>query len=101
MRVGKIRVWVWLVVAAFGVVGFAGCGGGGKKSTSTSSAAPAVGKNAKVAALVPAAVRSKGKWYRLSFVCKTSADHMSVLSFDYKIGDAIPKEHWEEYNLFD
>ena len=60
MRVGKIRVWVWLVVAACGVVGFAGCGGGGKKSTSTSSAAPAVGKNAKVAALVPAAVRSKG-----------------------------------------
>jgi hypothetical protein len=48
-----------------------------------------------------AAVRSKGKWYRLSFVCKTSSDHMSVLSFDYKIGDAIPKESWEEYNLFD
>jgi polar amino acid transport system substrate-binding protein len=59
MRVGKIRVWVWLVVAACGVAGFAGCGGGGKKSTST-SAAPAVAKNAKVAALVPAAIRSKG-----------------------------------------
>jgi hypothetical protein len=48
-----------------------------------------------------AAVRSKGKWYHLSFVCKTSADHMKVLSFDYQIGDAIPKEHWEQYNLFD
>ena len=48
-----------------------------------------------------AAVRSKGKWYRLSFTCKTSADHLDVLSFDYEIGDAIPKESWEEYNLFD
>ena len=48
-----------------------------------------------------AAVRSKGKWFRLSFVCKTSAGHMSVLSFDYQIGDAIPKESWEQFNLFD
>jgi hypothetical protein len=48
-----------------------------------------------------AAVRSKGKWFRLSFVCKTSADHMKVLSFDYQIGDAIPKESWEQFNLFD
>ncbi len=48
-----------------------------------------------------AAVRSKGKWYSLTFVCKTSADHMQVLSFDYQIGDLIPKEKWEEYNLFD
>ena len=48
-----------------------------------------------------AAVRSKGKWYSLSFVCKTSADHMQVLSFDYQIGAPIPKEKWEEYNLFD
>ena len=48
-----------------------------------------------------AAVRSKGNWYRLSFVCKTSADHMKVLSFDYQIGDAIPKESWEQFNLFD
>jgi hypothetical protein len=48
-----------------------------------------------------AAVRSKGKWYHLSFVCKTSTDHMKVLSFDYQIGGAIPKESWEQYNLFD
>ena len=48
-----------------------------------------------------AAVRSKGKWYHLSFVCKTSADHMNVLSFDYQIGAAIPKESWNRYNLFD
>jgi hypothetical protein len=48
-----------------------------------------------------AAVRSKGKWYRLSFVCKTSADHMQVQSFDYKIGDQIPKESWAQYNLYD
>ena len=48
-----------------------------------------------------AAFRSKGKWYGLSYVCKTSDDHMNVLDFDYRIGDLIPEDKWEEYGLWD
>ncbi len=48
-----------------------------------------------------AAFRSKGKWYSLSFVCKTSDDHMDVLDFSYRIGDLIPEDKWEEYGLWD
>jgi Domain of Unknown Function (DUF930) len=48
-----------------------------------------------------AAFRSKGKWYRLSYACKTTADHMDVLDFNYKIGDAIPESDWQKYDLWD
>lgn len=46
------------------------------------------------------AFRSKGEWYRLSFRCLTTPDHMQVLSLRYKIGDKIPVEEWEQYNLY-
>jgi hypothetical protein len=46
------------------------------------------------------AFRSKGKWYRYSFTCKATADHMKVSSFSYKIGDQIPEEKWESYGLY-
>ncbi len=48
-----------------------------------------------------AAFRSKGKWYRLSYVCRTSDDHMDVLDFNYKIGEPIPEDEWEKYGLWD
>jgi hypothetical protein len=47
-----------------------------------------------------AAFRSKGRWYALVFVCKGSADHFSVVSFDYRIGDLIPKSRWADYDLW-
>jgi hypothetical protein len=47
-----------------------------------------------------AAFRSRGKWYRLSYICKTSPDRMKVLSFDYKIGPPIPEEKWSAYGLW-
>lgn len=47
-----------------------------------------------------AAFRSRGRWYALSFVCKASADHLKVLTFDYKIGDAIPEAEWADYGLW-
>jgi len=47
-----------------------------------------------------AAFRSRGKWYQFSFTCETSPDHMKVLSFNYRIGDAIPEEKWESYGLW-
>jgi hypothetical protein len=46
------------------------------------------------------AFRSKGKWYQFSFTCSTSPDRMKVLSFDYKIGSAIPEEKWNDYGLY-
>ena len=47
-----------------------------------------------------AAFRSKGKWYKLSFVCKGSSDHTEVISFDYKIGELIPAKQWADYDLW-
>lgn len=46
------------------------------------------------------AFRSKGKWYRYSFSCKATADHMAVSSFSYKIGGPIPEDQWEAYGLY-
>jgi hypothetical protein len=46
------------------------------------------------------AFRSKEEWYRFSYICTTGADHMSVTSFEFKIGDKIPKEKWEDYGLW-
>lgn len=46
------------------------------------------------------AFRSKGKWYRYSFSCQATADHMAVSTFSYKIGDPIPEEQWETYGLY-
>jgi Domain of Unknown Function (DUF930) len=48
-----------------------------------------------------AAFRSKGKWYQLSYVCRTSDDHMDVLDFNYKIGEAIPENDWEKFGLWE
>jgi hypothetical protein len=47
-----------------------------------------------------AAFRSRKKWYRLSYTCKTTPDRMKVLSFDYKIGSEIPEEKWSAYGLW-
>jgi Domain of Unknown Function (DUF930) len=46
------------------------------------------------------AFKSKGQWYRFSFTCKTSADHMQVTSFSYQVGEAIPPEQWEKSGLW-
>lgn len=49
----------------------------------------------------PGAVfRSKGEWYRLKFKCSTGPDHIQVLSFNYKIGDIIPREEWDTHYLY-
>jgi hypothetical protein len=42
---------------------------------------------------------SKGAWYRFSFTCSTSPDHMQVTAFTYQIGDPIPEAIWEEHGL--
>ena len=47
-----------------------------------------------------AAFRAKGRWYRLSYTCRTAHDRMQVLSFRYKIGDRISEDDWPKYNLW-
>jgi hypothetical protein len=45
------------------------------------------------------AFRSKGKWYGMSFTCRTTPDRMMVESFDYAIGSPIPQEEWPSHGL--
>ncbi len=45
-------------------------------------------------------LRSRGKWYHLSFACATSADHLEVTKFTYEIGEAIPQDQWAQLNLY-
>jgi hypothetical protein len=46
------------------------------------------------------AFRSQGKWYSFSFKCEASDDHMQVLAFDYKLGEAIPENQWAKDGLW-
>jgi uncharacterized protein DUF930 len=46
------------------------------------------------------AFKSKGQWYQFSFTCKTTGDHMQVLSFSYKVGEPIPQAEWEKNGLW-
>lgn len=46
-----------------------------------------------------AAIRANGLWYRLKFDCTLGADNRTVTAFAFQLGDAIPKEDWEEYYL--
>jgi hypothetical protein len=47
-----------------------------------------------------AAFRSRGKWYALSFACTTTPDHMTVVTFNYKIGAEIPEAKWASDGLW-
>ena len=46
------------------------------------------------------AFRSDGQWYHVAYKCVTAPDHMQVLSLRYRIGDKIPKDEWDQYNLY-
>jgi Domain of Unknown Function (DUF930) len=46
------------------------------------------------------AFRSNGQWYQFSYVCETSPDRLKILSFDYRIGEKIPEQKWDEYGLW-
>jgi len=46
------------------------------------------------------ALRSRDKWFQFSFTCVTSANHLEVTSFDYKMGQPIPEEQWASLNLY-
>ncbi len=46
-----------------------------------------------------AAMHGREGWTNLSFTCRTSADRKTVLSFEYLVGDAIPRSEWSSRNL--
>jgi len=46
------------------------------------------------------AFRSDGRWYALSYTCKTTADHLKVTYFAYHIGKLIPASEWSKYGLW-
>jgi hypothetical protein len=46
------------------------------------------------------AFRSDGRWYSLSYTCKTNPDHLTVTYFHYQIGKLIPTSEWSKYGLW-
>jgi hypothetical protein len=46
-----------------------------------------------------AAFQSSGIWYNLAFRCQVSPDRARVQSFEFAIGDAIPRSQWSSLNL--
>ncbi|MAS03268.1 MAG: hypothetical protein CL534_00970 [Ahrensia sp.] len=46
-----------------------------------------------------AAFRSGGEWRRLSYVCKTGPERIELKSFEYTIGDVVPRENWDAHYL--
>lgn len=46
------------------------------------------------------AYRAGGKWYQMSFTCKATPDHKTVLDFSYKTGAEIPAAKWASYGLW-
>lgn len=47
-----------------------------------------------------AVFRRKGEWYRLSYACTTSADHLSIVSFQFKKGARIAHADWARNFLY-
>jgi hypothetical protein len=47
-----------------------------------------------------AAFRSRDKWYRFSFTCTGTPDHLNIVSFSYKLGSEIPKSRWADLALW-
>ncbi|WP_420959831.1 DUF930 domain-containing protein [Brucella sp. IR073] len=46
-----------------------------------------------------AAFRSKGRWYQIKFRCGLTADLKTVASFEFQVGDPIPREQWAAHYL--
>ncbi|CAN7249078.1 DUF930 domain-containing protein [Pararhizobium sp. LjRoot235] len=45
------------------------------------------------------AFRSKRRWYTIGFTCDVTADLKEVVSFAFRVGEAIPESQWEDHNL--
>ena len=45
------------------------------------------------------AFRSRRKWYGISFKCTVAPGYEGVTAFEFKLGDPIPQDEWEDHNL--
>jgi hypothetical protein len=45
------------------------------------------------------AFRSRRLWYGVAFHCTVAAGYEAVTAFDFKLGDPIPEDEWEEHSL--
>jgi hypothetical protein len=46
-----------------------------------------------------AAFHSNQQWYNIKFKCDLAADHKKVVSFEFIVGDAVPRNEWTRHNL--
>ncbi len=45
------------------------------------------------------AVRSNGKWYRVSYSCETSANGLEIKNFVHQLGAEVPRGEWDAHFL--
>ncbi len=45
------------------------------------------------------AFRSGGVWYQYSFTCSATPDRMKVITLDFKVGEAVPRDEWDAHGL--
>jgi len=49
-----------------------------------------------------ASIRGQGKkWFHISFLCQTGPKHLHAHELSYELGAEIPRDEWEDHNLFD
>ena len=48
-----------------------------------------------------AAIHSGDEWFRLKYICELAPDRMTVVAFEFEMGDPIPRKDWEEHSLPD
>ena len=46
------------------------------------------------------AFRSDGRWYSLSYICRTNPDQMKIVYFSYHVGSLILKNDWSKLGLW-
>ncbi|MEZ5900652.1 MAG: DUF930 domain-containing protein [Hyphomicrobiaceae bacterium] len=56
--------------------------------------------NGEVLTAKGAAVRSKERWFALSFTCEVTKDLLKATTFDYEVGSEIPADKWEDLGLW-
>jgi hypothetical protein len=45
------------------------------------------------------AFRSRRKWYGIAFKCTVAPNYEGVTAFEFKLGNPIPEDQWEDHNL--
>jgi hypothetical protein len=45
------------------------------------------------------AFRSGAQWFNVKYRCEVTPDHETVVSFEFLVGDPVPRQEWERRNL--